>query len=118
MPAVPTPVPPGARVPQRRARGAPTNALSFSVLHHRFGNRRHSLMVMPASLMTGPHLSISVFRNAASSAELEPATTTPICSSFAFVAGSVTAANVSACTLRTISGGGFAGANRAYHDDT
>src|SRR4051794_16097571 len=75
-------------------------------------------MVMPASLMTGAHLSISAFRNVASSAGVDPTTTTPSCSSRSLVTASVRAAAVSACIFRMISGGVFAGAKSAYQDDT
>src|SRR5215468_4842310 len=73
---------------------------------------------MPASLISGPHLSISALRMAASSSGVEPRTTTPRASSFCLVAGSVSAATVSACILRMISGGVFAGTKKAYQDET
>src|SRR5262249_40230557 len=67
--------------------------------------------------MTGAHLSISALRKAASAAGVEP-TTTPSCSSRSLVAGSLSAATVSACILRMISGGVLAGAKSAYQEDT
>src|SRR5262249_54932846 len=39
--------------------------------------RSHSVPVMPASLIPGPHLSISLLRNAASSAGVEAIAATP-----------------------------------------
>src|SRR5262249_23099527 len=80
--------------------------------------RPHSRMVMPASLMTGPHLSISVFRNVASSAGVELTTTTPSCSSRALVVGSFSAATVSAWIFAMTSGEVLAGAKNAYQEDT
>src|SRR5262249_11213394 len=78
----------------------------------------HSRTVMPASLMIGAHLSISARRKAPSSAGVEPATTTPSCSSRCFVAGSASAAAMSAWIFRMIAGAVLAGANKAYQDET
>src|SRR5262245_9831873 len=78
----------------------------------------HSRILMPASLMTGPHLSISARRNVASSAGVEPTTTTPSCSSRSLVRGSVSAATISACIFRTTTGAVLAGANNAYQEET
>src|SRR5262245_28687629 len=73
---------------------------------------------MPASLMTGPHLSISDLRKAPSSAGVEPTTVTPSPSSRDLITGSLRAATVSECIWRMIDGEVFAGAKNAYQDDT
>jgi len=70
---------PGTRRRQRRARPA----------------RQHHWALMFAVLITCPHLSISEFRNDASSSGVEPMTTTPLCSSLSLTAGSARAATVS-----------------------
>src|SRR5215203_3325371 len=78
----------------------------------------HSLAVMPASLITGPHLSISRLRKVVNSAGDEATTTTPSCSSRCLVTGSVIAATVSAWSFAMISGGVLAGTKIAYQEDT
>src|SRR5262249_50075602 len=103
---------------QRQAGGSTTNPSGILRRGYRTLATDHSLMVMPASLITGPHLSISRLRKAASSVGEEPATTTPSCCSLAFVAGSFPAVTVSACILAMISDGVRAGANNAYQEET
>ena len=73
-----------ARAPTLRTaqQAAATDHVSRSSLIRIFvAASAHSRMLMPASLITGPHLSISALRNAASSAGVEPTTTRPSCSS-------------------------------------
>src|SRR5262245_49469295 len=78
----------------------------------------YSRMVIPASLITGPHLSISDLRWAASSAGVDPTTTTPsCCSSRSLVTGSASAATVSACILAMISGEVLAGGRKGDDED-
>ena len=66
---------------------------------------------MPASLMIGPHFAMSALTASASAPGAEATTTTPMASSFCLVAGSASAATVSALSLLTISGGVLAGTN-------
>src|SRR5215470_1582312 len=78
----------------------------------------HSRIVMLASLITGPHLSISALTYRPSSSGVEATTLTPSCSSRCLVTGSFRAATVSAFILRMISGGVLIGAKIAYQDET
>src|SRR5688572_31442209 len=91
--------------------------------HRRPGTRvrvaRHQLPgLMPAALITGPHVSISDFNNAPSASGVELSTTTPSKSNLARTSGSDSAVTVARLTLAMMSGGVLAGMNSAYHDDT
>src|SRR5262249_32673876 len=76
----------------------------------------HSLTLMLAALMTGAHRSISALRCVPSCSGVEPTPTTPSASSLALACGA-SAATVSACILRMISGGVLAGTKKANHDE-
>src|SRR5262249_8782576 len=80
--------------------------------------RPQSRMLMPASLITGPHLSISDLKNCPSSVGVEPITNKPSCSSRALIVGSASAPAVSAYIFRTIAGGVLTGTKKAYHPET
>src|SRR6516164_11347180 len=75
-------------------------------------------MLMPASLISGPQLSISDLRNCPSSAGVEPITNKPSCSRRPLIVGSASAAAVSAYIFCTIAGGVLAGTKKAYHPET
>src|SRR4030088_3492187 len=71
-----------------------------------------------ASWITGPHLSISDFRKAASSPGVEPFGVAPRSSNRGLTDGWASAALVSALILAMISGGVLAGTKNPNHDDT
>src|SRR6202171_6844772 len=68
--------------------------------------------------MTGPHLSISDFRKAASSAGVEPFGVAPSSSNRDLIDACASAALVSALILATISCGVFAGTKNPNHENT
>src|SRR6266568_4631621 len=74
--------------------------------------------LMPASSMITLHFAISAARVTRNSSGDEPTTPTPSCSSLALVAGSASAATVSACILRMMDSGVLAGTNSAYQAET
>ena len=76
------------------------------------------MTLIPAALITGPHISVSDLSCAASSAGVEPMAMTPTCSSLLLIAGSRRIAIVSACSFLTISAGVLTGTRNAYHDET
>src|SRR5581483_10012538 len=71
-----------------------------------------------ASLITGPHLSVSDFRKEANSASVEPFGTAPSSSKRVFTGGCSSAALVSALSLAMISFGVFFGTKKPNHDTT
>src|SRR5690242_12553129 len=74
--------------------------------------------LIPAALITGPHLSISDFRNAASSAGVELFGSAPSAFSLLATASDLIASTVAALILATISGGTLDGTKKANHDST
>src|SRR5215207_8569227 len=84
----------------------------FCVLQ-RFLYRASRSMVIRASRITGPHLSISAFRWLASCSGVELTTTTPRCSSLSLVAVSASVDTVSACIFWIIAGQVLAGTKKA-----
>src|ERR1043166_5327208 len=88
----------------------------FPFLHA--ASASHSRMLIPASLMTGPHLSISDLMWRASSSGVEPTRAAPSGSSRSFTGGWASAATMSACILAMIGAGVLAGKKKANHDET
>src|SRR5262249_59126296 len=80
--------------------------------------RSHSSTLIFASRMTGPHLSISDLRKAASSCGVEPTSVAPNCSSRSFIIGWPSAATTSSLIFLMLVVGVLAGTKKANHVET